>query len=27
VGADPTIYERYMTRATAFFRKHLGSAQ
>jgi dipeptidyl-peptidase 4 len=27
VGADPTVYERYMTRATAFFRKHLGSAK
>jgi dipeptidyl-peptidase-4 len=27
VGADPTVYERYMTRATTFFRKHLGSAK
>lgn len=25
VGADPTVYERYMTRATAFFREHLGT--
>jgi dipeptidyl-peptidase-4 len=27
VSADPTIYERYMMRATAFFRKHLGTAK
>jgi dipeptidyl-peptidase-4 len=27
VSADPTVYERYMTRATDFFRKHLGAAR
>ncbi|HEX3152668.1 MAG TPA: DPP IV N-terminal domain-containing protein [Gemmataceae bacterium] len=27
VGADPTVYERYMTRSTAFFQKHLGAAK
>jgi dipeptidyl-peptidase-4 len=27
VSADPTVYERYMSRATAFFRKHLGTAR
>jgi dipeptidyl-peptidase 4 len=27
VSADPTVYERYMTRATGFFRKHLGAAK
>jgi len=25
VSADPTVYERYMTRSAAFFRKHLGT--
>jgi dipeptidyl-peptidase 4 len=24
VNADPTVYDRYMSRATAFFQKHLG---
>jgi dipeptidyl-peptidase-4 len=27
MSADPTVYERYMTRAVAFFRKHLGPAR
>jgi len=27
VTADPTVYERYMTRAAAFFQKHLGTAR
>jgi len=27
VSADPTVYERYMMRATAFFKKHLGEAK
>jgi dipeptidyl-peptidase 4 len=27
VSADPIVYERYMTRATGFFRKHLGAAK
>jgi len=27
VTADPTVYERYMTRAAAFFQKHLGAAR
>jgi dipeptidyl-peptidase-4 len=27
VSADPTVYERYMMRATAFFKKHLGDAK
>jgi dipeptidyl-peptidase 4 len=27
VNADPTVYERYMTRAAAFFQKHLGKAR
>ena len=27
VTADPVIFERYMTRAGAFFKKHLGSAK
>jgi len=27
VAADPTVYERYMIRATAFFKKHLGEAK
>jgi dipeptidyl-peptidase 4 len=27
VNADATVYERYMTRAAAFFQKHLGKAR
>jgi dipeptidyl-peptidase-4 len=27
VSADPTVYERYMSRAAAFFKKHLGEAK
>lgn len=27
VSADPTVYERYMMRATRFFQKHLGVAK
>src|SRR5262245_29714978 len=27
VTADPTVYERYMTRAAAFFQKHVGMAR
>jgi dipeptidyl-peptidase-4 len=27
VSADPTVHERYMTRAASFFRTHLGSAK
>jgi dipeptidyl-peptidase-4 len=27
VSADPTVYERYMIRAAAFFKKHLGEAK
>lgn len=27
VSADPTVYERYMMRATRFFQTHLGSAK
>jgi hypothetical protein len=27
VTADPTVYERYMTRAAAFFQKYLGAAR
>jgi hypothetical protein len=25
VSADPTVYERYMMRATEFFKQHLGT--
>lgn len=27
VSADPTVYERFMTRAAAFFQRHLGPAK
>jgi dipeptidyl-peptidase-4 len=27
VSADPTVYDRYMMRATMFFKKHLGEAK
>ncbi len=27
VTADPLVFERYMTKATSFFRKHLGAAK
>ncbi len=27
VSADPTIYDRFMSRATAFFHRHLGKAK
>ncbi|HKA08121.1 MAG TPA: DPP IV N-terminal domain-containing protein [Gemmataceae bacterium] len=27
VTADPTVYERYMTRVAAFFQRHLGTAK